>query len=280
MYLLAGLILACAPTASRADLIAYEGFNYPAGANLNGQNGGMGFAGPWAPGGFNASIFNHLSIASGSLPAGNLVTGGNHAAAGAQNAIAGLTRPLAQPLGTPGTTAYFSFVLRPEGTLGQGIFNGFFGVTLETQGGSEPQLFIGKPGAGDLNAYVLENRGGAGQVSSGVDAVVGQDVLLVVKAEFSTGNEKITLYVNPTPGDPEPATGTVKQDANFGTITGLTLYSTGAFSIDELRVGTTFADVTPVPGVAEVPEPTSLALFGLGLGCIASCRWRKKRSLA
>jgi hypothetical protein len=278
---LVGVILACSPTAARADLIAYEGFNYPVGTNLNGQNGGSGFAGAWAPGGFNASIFNHLTIGAGSLAFDNLLTSGNHASAGATTAIAGLTRPLAQSLGAPGTTAYLSFLLRPEGVLGQGVFNGFFGVTLETQGGSEPQLFIGKPGGGDLNSYVLENRGGVGQVSSGAAAVVGDTVLLVVRADFTAGNDRITLYVNPTPGGPEPTSGTVKADANFGTITGLTLYSSGAFSIDELRVGTTFADVTPVPAIgpgAAVPEPASLSLLGLGLGGAAGWRWRKRRS--
>jgi hypothetical protein len=277
IYTLVGLILASGPTSARADLIAYEGFNYPTGTNLNGQNGGSGFAGAWVPGGFNASIFNHLTIAPGSLAFDDLLTSGNHASAGATNAIAGLTRHLAQPLGTPGTTAYLSFLLRPEGILGQGAFNGFFGVTLETQGGSEPQLFIGKPGAGDLNSYVLENRGGAGQVSSGAAAVVGETAVLVVKAEFLAGNDRFTLYVNPTPGGPEPASGTVKADANFGTITGLTLYSTGAYSIDELRVGNTFADVTPVTAV---PEPHSMLLLGLGLGCAVGYRWRKRRSHA
>ncbi len=276
---LVGLALAGGSTSARADLMAYEGFNYPVGTNLNGQNGGVGFAGPWAPGGFNASVFNHLTIGSGSLTFDNLLISGNHASAGAQNAIAGLTRPLAQPLGTPGTVSYISFLLRPEGTLGQGALNGFFGVTLETQGGSEPQLFIGKPGGGAVNRYVLENRGGANQVASGVAPVVGEPVLLVVKAEFSAGNDRFTLFVDPTPGGIEPASGTVKSDANVGLITGLTLYSTGAFSIDELRVGTTFADVTPLGPGPVVPEPGSLSLFVLSLGGVVGYRWRQQRRL-
>jgi hypothetical protein len=86
---------------------------------------------------------------------------------------------------------------------------------------------------------------------------------LVVKAEYATvGNDRFTLYVNPTPGGPEPVTGLVKSDANFGLVQGLTLYSTGAMRIDELRVGETFADVTPVP------EPAAMGLLAVALvGC-------------
>ena len=260
---LAALSILAMERSSVGALLAYEGFDYPAvGSDVAGQAGGTGFAGPWAPGGFNASISDHLDVAGGSLPFGLLLTSGNRAASGPTNAIAGVTRPLAAPLGADGTTRYFSVVLRPEGTLGAGAFNGFFGVTLETAG--EPELYFGKPGGGAITQYVVEDRGGAGQVSSGVPAVVGQPALLVLKAQFNAGNDVFTLYVNPTPGGPEPAAGAVKSDSNVGPVTGLTIYSTGAFSVDELRVGDTFADVTPA-----VPEPSAglaLALAAAALG--------------
>jgi hypothetical protein len=69
------------------------------------------------------------------------------------------------------------------------------------------------------------------------------------------GNDHFTLYVNPTPGGPEPVSGVVKNNSNIGTVAGVTIYSTGAFSIDEFRLGETFADVTPT-----IPEPASLAM--------------------
>ena len=56
------------------------------------------------------------------------------------------------------------------------------------------------------------------------------------------------MYTNPTPGAAEPSSGTVKNDLNIGTLSSLVIYSGGAFSIDELRVGTTYADVTPASG--------------------------------
>jgi hypothetical protein len=169
-------------------------------------------------------------------------------------------------------------LLRPEGVLNDGVYNGFFGVTLQT--GFEPELFFGKPGESAVGQYVVEDRGSQpNQVSSGVNAVVGETAFLVLKAEFGAagGNDRFTLYANPTPGGAEPAGGAVKTSSNIGTVTGLTLYSTGAFSFDEIRVGTTFADVAP-GGAPVVPLPS--AAWG-GLALIAALGVaRKGRSAA
>jgi hypothetical protein len=117
---------------------------------------------------------------------------------------------------------------------------------------------------------VLEDRGGSRQHAAPVDITTTDTALLVVKADYApVGNDRFTLYVNPTPGAPEPAAGIVKNDADFGLVQGLTIYSTGAMRIDELRVGQTFADVTPVP------EPTSLGLAALAV--LAHCRIERRR---
>src|SRR6185503_2660289 len=187
---------------------------------------------------------------------GSLLVSGNRVHSSAVNAIAGLTRPLSGCLGTPGTTRYISFLLRPEGTLDAGIFSGFFGMILhrpDTFPGANPEpreLFVGKPGGNAVHEYVLENRGGSGQVASGVPVEIGTTAFIVIKAEFTEGNDTFTLYVNPSPGCPEPGQGIVKQDIDGGMITELTIYSSGEFSMDELRVGNTFADGTPVAPTA------------------------------
>jgi len=259
----AAVVLGCglATSAARGQLNAYEPFDYtPIGSDVLGKSGGgsFGFSGPWQAGGFNATVFNHADVGVGSLSFGDLLTSGNRMTSTAQQAISGVTRPLATPLGAAGTTQYFSFVVRPEGTLNGGAFNGFFTVLFETA--AEPELAIGKAGAGTLDRYMIESRGGAGQAASNVPVVVNQTALLVVKAQFSAAaaNDVFTLYVNPTPGGAEPLTGTVKADANLGLVTGLTIYSSGAFSADELRVGNTFASVTPA-----VPEPSAVGVMGL-----------------
>jgi hypothetical protein len=260
------------PTAAEAVLLAYDGVDYaPAGSDLLGNAGGFGFSTAWRPGGFNASNNANYDVQGGSLSFGNLLTSGNRVQSAAVGAISGLTRDLSTPLGMPGTTRYVSFLLRPEGTLHGGAFNGFFGLVLEQP--AEPELFIGKPGAAAIDRYVLEDRGGALQVASAVAPVVGETVFIVLKAEFAAGNDRFTLYVNPTPGAAEPVAGVVKNNSNVGNVSGLTIYSTGAFSIDELRLGETFADVTPIPE----PAATVMALWA-AVGLIGTVRRTAMRS--
>jgi hypothetical protein len=116
-------------------------------------------------------------------------------------------------------------------------------------------LFIGKPGGGSSNQYVLETRGGTGQVPSGAAVEVGHTAFLVVKAEFVNGNDTFTLYANPKPGEPQPSSGdAVKSDLDLGTVSRIGIYSTGAFTVDEIRIGTTYADVTPKTAGCAQPE--------------------------
>ncbi len=265
------LLVALAAQPAGAALIAYESFDYAnVGGDLLGSGGGFGFSGNWQPGGFNAFTNTNYDIQADGLTFGPLLTSGRSAGTLAVDAMAGITRNLTAPLGLVDQTVYLSLLVRPEGVLNAGAFSGFFGLNFESA--TEPELFVGKPGGGATGQYVIEDRGGSGQVSSGVNAQVGETALLVVKAEFSaTGNDTFTLFVNPTLGV-EPLTGAVKSNSNVGSVVGLTIYSTGALRIDELRLGQTFADVTPA--ATAVPEPTSLALLLLGVGAIYFARRR------
>lgn len=240
---LATAVVIVVATQAGASEIAYEGFrqSFPIYANS-----GTGFAGAWTQGGFNAFASGYIareqSLCFKHLRAGE----GGSVTGDAFPAINGAVRTLAQSLGVPGTTVYLSFLLQPRGSLNEGVFNGFFGLTLNGNAGND--LFIGKPGGGMTEQYVLEHRGGFGQISSGVPTVVGRAVLLVLKAQFQAGPDVFTLYVNPTPGQPEPGSSVVKTDLDLGTVARIGIYSTGAFAIDEIRIGTTYADVVPKAG--------------------------------
>ena len=206
-------------------------------------SGGSGFSGPWTVGGFNAFSAGYTQRVK-SLCYPRLDTSGGSVSGDAFGAINGTVRNLAQTLGAPNTTAYVSFLIQARGTLNDGVFNGFFGLTLNGSAGND--LFIGKPGGGALDQYVIENRGGANQIPSGLKVKVGKTELLVLKAQFMAGNDVFTLYTNPAVGKPEPTSNVVKTDVDLGTVSKIGIYSTGAFVIDEIRIGTTFADVLPI----------------------------------
>ena len=73
--------------------------------------------------------------------------------------------------------------------------------------------------------------------------------LLVVKAELVPGPDKFTLYVNPDLELPEPTEGTVKNDLDIAFLGGLGISASGAFLLDEIRYGESYADVLPTTGV-------------------------------
>ncbi len=228
---------------ARADQLAYEGFgqSFPIYAN-----DGSGFSSPWAQGGFNAFASGYTANV-GSLSYPSLRPGvAGSVSGGAFFAINGALRNLGQSLGADNTTIYLSVLLRPDGTLSNGIFNGFFGVTLN--GSLFNDLFIGKPGGGAIDQYVIETRGGSGQVPSGTSADVGHTALIVLKAQFLPGTDIFTLYTNPKPGGSEPSSGAVKSDLDLGTVSKVGIYSSGAFTVDEIRVGTSYEDVVPKTG--------------------------------
>jgi len=246
---LAWAILTVGCPGARAELLAYDGFDYPSGGPLLARNGGSGFSSPWFPGGHNASIFQNFTVGDSSPGFGPLATSAGCVSASSADALAGLARALPPGLGVPGTTAYVSVLVRPNSPASGGKFNNFFGLNLVSSLGND--VFVGRPGGGSIGHYVVEGRGGDRQRDSGVAAVEGRTVLLVLRVDFGPGVDRFTLHVNPAPGGDEPTTGTVKRDTDIGNVIGLNIYATGAFTLDEIRVGTTFADVVPVTPAAD-----------------------------
>lgn len=232
---------------ARAALIVYEPFDYAANVPIVGQTNGIGFTSAWVPGGFNARLFELFHIDAGALTYPGLATKGtNHASGEAPPlgtpGIAGVGRVLSTNLAAPGATYYLSFLHRVDSD------GEYASVVLGTGTGKE--LSIGK--SGTPPRYNVAQRGGVGRVFSDVQAAAGQTTFLVVKMEFRDGPDKFTFFVNPTPGKPEPASTTVKEDLDLEEVEMIFLYSRGAWSVDEIRLGTTWADVTP----AQKPAPT------------------------
>jgi len=206
-----------------ADLTAYEPFrlSFPDYAN-----GGTGFSGPWTGTGFTTRVKSLCSLKP-TISEGGSVAGD----AGGFGSFA--DRNLLFPLPVTGTT-YVSFLIQPLTVANPGDFFGLFLFPL----------FIGKPGHGAIGNYVIETAGGTGQIASTTPVVVGTTALLVVKIQSQAGsNSVVTLYVDPIPGQSEPQAQFVKTDLGLGGASQIEIFGSAIF--DEIRIGTTFADVVP-----------------------------------
>jgi hypothetical protein len=248
---------------ANAALTAYEPFNYAdVGADLNGRSGvgSSGFSDVWS----GDTSFN---IGNGSLvsPVTPFPTTGNDMTTVAFGGNRGIVRTLSTPLGTEGTTRYISFLMQPEGILHQGAFEGWFGLSLL----GSTQVNVVMTSFGDL--YTLEVGGTASSTTK--NAVVGQTNLFVLRFDFTEGVDPVRLYINPQPGSPEPAVANASQiNLDVNLINQVSLTGPGAFSFDELRVGSTFADVLPVP------EPSTIHLVVLVAYSLV-CRTRGGRPI-
>ncbi len=250
----------------RASRIAYEPFDYPVGP-IVGDNGGIGFSGSWSSQpGFN--------VTSGTLS--------SPADQGAGNAaeligFASISRNLSTSFGADGTDIWLSYLTDP---ISVGYFSA---LDLNLENGWFPTVGIlgGPDGVGPASAYWGMDQGsnsaggspqGYSETLTSVPIVLGQTTLLAVHLTSSGGTWELALYVNPgssEPGTPD-ATMTV---ADGGSFRSLQFWGNGGDVIyDELRIGTTYADV--VPG----PEPSSLSFLALSVvGLVVHRRENRRR---
>lgn len=245
---------AAAANPLQAELIAHEGFAYTAGEDLAGQNGGLGWSGPWGtPGGWPVTIgAPGLNTTDGSAVTAPRTDTTN-------DPIAFYGRDLATALGTTDSTVYFAFELRPD--EGYGFYGGLNLV------GATGGVYAGL--SGNQTTYGLEGPGEGDLTLTSVPATVDEIVFLVVRIGFQSGADTIDLFVNPGAllSTPDAMT-----SYDLGILDNIYLNNAGGYTTDEIRIGTTYADVM-------VPEPSSLSLAALGLTLVAfSARHLRRRN--
>lgn len=243
-----------AATASRAGILAYEGFDIPAGSDaLDGAAGASstGWSGNW-----NTSNYDiGTGFTYGSL---GTVGGAAIADAGDFGSFDGAVRTLAS--GVTGTI-WGSFI----GTGAPNGGGGYFAFELGTSGGTI--LNIGQ-GWADTAWNVFE-----GATASGTAGFTGSPTFVVFSANLDAGTGAV--YLDPTLGATAPALPDITFTFTPGqTLARIGLRQGGAVNVafDEIRIGTAYGDVA-----SPIPEPaTTAALLAAGAGTIAALARRRR----
>ncbi|MEK6703839.1 MAG: hypothetical protein AABZ53_16390, partial [Planctomycetota bacterium] len=244
---LAATVVSAVP--ALAQPIAYEGFNYPALGSLLAQNGGAGFSSPWQSAGYG--VWYVWSSDSVYVKNGlSLMTSGRRATAN-QGGYQRLLN-LETPIGNSPGTVWISFIAQQDAGVAD---QSWLGVTLPCTGSANPSLFLGKP-FGQPNWG--SDAGLAGSIRQTSKSSRTQ-ALIVARIDTRNGADDVYMWVNPSLAvAPSIETADLVLPA-YGNFQGITkvLVETGSSgpiassgTIDEIRLGHSFADVAPVkPGV-------------------------------
>lgn len=251
-----------------SGLLAYEGFNYPAGSIITGQNGGFGWSNGWvdvsgtaddsvhagslmaannAPGGYDLRSTGNSLFTDNDSRAGRWLdcsTNGTFAQAGYLNSSGNIGAPgktlyasFLQQAGSPSQFYEFEFHRGDLGDAGRiaGIGNDLPGATTVNLRAPDTLQSPFAPGNTNVNFYI-------------------------VRIDYHGGNDDVYVYCNPTgpdESDNQPAlTMAGIADMSFNGI------SMGAFlngvtvNHDEIRLGETWASVLGNPPVFTA-QPTN-----------------------
>jgi signal transduction histidine kinase len=273
--------LFCLPV-SHAALLVYDGFNYSVGEELGESSSRT----HWA------NDKNQFTIARGSLDyAGLKASTGNrlNVAAAAPSLDSVRTLDGSWPKQSRGTL-YVSFLLRlgsvvEVGDSGEGTslvtlgdtFNDtqLLGINLRVGGGARLGVLKYPSSSASVSSSAFFTSGPGANLS----AEGATTYLIVAKYEWREGadNDAVTLWVNPArlgaTEDPANQVATHAGEDGAGGAGRLTLSRGPNVSIDELRIGQTWADVTPP---SRPPQHLLVVVGVLVGGLVAAGLWITK----
>jgi hypothetical protein len=256
------LVISQAIPSARADLLAYEGFDYAVGLELFSSNGGFGWDGAWADYGPDSALL----IGSGSLPSGGVSTIGNHAFAVSEGTrFRASLRTLASPIRfTTHETVWISFLVSKTGGPSDAV-----GI-LDLWNGNRHLLGIGDVQFGD------SEPGNWGLEAAGVRTVsdiLADDTARLLVTQLDLIGRQAHLWIDPDiNGGNAPLIDTanvsiVYRGVGFDEVE--IWIEGGGYRFDELRIATTFASAVAVP------ESSSWLLMAVAVSiAVTMNRWR------
>jgi hypothetical protein len=260
VFVLSALLIAAIPASLQAGLLIDEGFAYSAGS-LAGDNGGTGWSDAWS-----ASSSGSATVAAPGLTyvdgRWSLVTRGGKASLPGSH-YGDFRTPTSVP--TSGTM-YLSFLADrpsfgdPPNYLGVSLFSGDTEQMIIGAGNSEPEV----------NHWFIEQNT-TGNTYTASEAPGATPTLLVARIDFGASTDAVSLYVNPSL-TAEPGTPSASATFNAFSWDRVRIQSGVAGDIDEIRIGTTYADVVP-----SIPEPNVVILLVTGLIGIMAYAWRRRK---
>jgi len=274
---------------SAATLLSYEGFGYTGLASITGRTGGTGWRSPnnpsWTSGGTSGTVaasglsYTAINPAYTAFAPSGLA--GNYSgafqntrlpaidASGVYDA-AGFKATDGNYLGGSSVTGtLWGSVLvaaNPWGTASgpQMLFN------LGSTAGTGTQASIRQTAAGSAISVTNVSAGSIGATGSIPTSSLSTTTpnLIVFRYMFNgAGNDTFTVWLNPVSATDTPAITATAADFVFNNLTLRSVNANGGLIFDEIRLGTTFAVVTPYT----LPAPlTALATFRTTHGLAAN----------
>jgi hypothetical protein len=281
--LMTALAVIAMAAASQAALIAHEGFNYTAAANLNTLPGATGGT-TWPATGLATTNWSGGTVTSSGLSYTGIQSGGN----AAQPDNGGTVRFRNIGTSTLQNKTFWFSVLFNAGNASTAVntTERFILGTYGTSSGYGLGFEVKDPtgtGVKALNTFYATGGGSSAQVDSTAtqSLTVGNTYLVIGKVTLTsagTGSESLDLWLNPASFASEGALGTanISQSGNFAmgwdySVPNMAVAIQGSADtilFDEIRIGDNVADV--------IPEPATFALFGLAGGSILMYRRSRK----
>ncbi len=266
--------------------IAFDSFNsYPAG-ELDGRDGGTGFAGAWS-----VSSIDREEVVADTLQFDAI--GNSVAIGGAYNGSTGLNNnPIRRQFATSQTNdVYVSFMWQADNGWDD---NDFFILWLDDIEGGDSEThqassgFLGVRGNGGSNQFFSRVYNAAGgHIAANEAETVSSDSQHFLVGRFykdsSPNYNKFAFWVDPTSTTLGGADGTATLNSGsssvdyIGVRTGQYVENADQFLFDHLRVGTAAADVLPTHVASDTFDLPAgdLPLTGNGRGWGFNGRWNR-----